>query len=151
MHTDISVIFVGDNGWTDMAPDLPAERMTSAHGFHKQWWKGVTLYHRNGYKYEVENATTEEALPPLSKLLAATVHNPSVSVQYEYRSTGFYQLEELKRAVHDAIELDSDVLTQFHSAEFLTERVDKAATYDDVIEVLRYAATEVEIVVEEDE
>jgi hypothetical protein len=56
MHTDISVIFVGDNGWTDMAPDLPAERMTSAHGFHKQWWKGVTLYHRNGYKYEVENA-----------------------------------------------------------------------------------------------
>jgi hypothetical protein len=74
-----------------------------------------------------------------------------VSVQYEYRSTGFYQLEELKKAVHDAIERDSDVLTQFHSAEFLNARVDKAVTYDDVVEVLRYAATEVEIVVEEDE
>lgn len=150
MSVEISVIFVGDNGFTDMAPDLPAERMTSAHGFHKQWWKGVTLYHRNGYKFEVEKATTDEALPPFSKLLAATVHNPTVSVQYEYRSMGFYQLEELKTAVRDAIDLDSDVLTQFHTAKFLTERVDKAATFDDVIEVLQYAATEVEIVVEDD-
>lgn len=151
MHTDISVILVGDNGFTDLAPDLPAERATSAHAFHKEWWKGVTLYHRNGYKYEVEKATTEEPLPAFSKLLSATVHNPTVSVQYEYQSTGFYQLEELKKAVHDAIARDSDVLTQFHSAEFLIERVDKADTFDDVIEVLRYAASEVEIVVEKDE
>jgi hypothetical protein len=148
---DISVIFVGDNGFTDMAPDLPAERMTSAHGFHKEWWKGVTLYHRNGYKYEVEKATTEEALPAFSKLLAATVHNPTVSVQYEYRSTGFYQLEELKKAVHDAIADDAGVLTKFHSAEFLSERVGKADTFDDVVAVLNYAASEVEIVVEKDE
>ena len=56
-----SVIFVGEDGWTDMARDLPEERATSAHGFHKPWWKGVKLYHRNGYRYEVENATPEDA------------------------------------------------------------------------------------------
>ena len=145
------MIFVGGNGFTDLAPDLPAERLTTAHAFHQEWWKGVTLYHRNGYKFEVEKATTEEPLPAFSKLLSATVHNPVVTVQYEYRSMGFYQLEELKKAVHDAIAGGSDVLTQFHSAEFLIERVDKADTFDAVVEVLNYAATEVEIVVEEDE
>ncbi|HUQ86762.1 MAG TPA: hypothetical protein VM096_04330 [Vicinamibacterales bacterium] len=151
MTTDISVIFVGDNGWTDMAADLPEERVTSAQSFHKQWWKGVTLYHRNGYKFEVEKATTEEPLPAFSKLLAATVHNPTVNVKYEFQSTGFYKIEDLKKAVHDGIAGGSKVLTQFHSADDLMARVAKAGTFDDIVEVLQYAATEVEIVIEEDE
>jgi hypothetical protein len=32
MSADISVIFVGEDGWTDMARDLPEERATTAHG-----------------------------------------------------------------------------------------------------------------------
>ena len=67
----------------------------------------MTLYHRNGYVYEVEKASTEESLPAFSKLLAATFHNPQVIAQYEYRSTGFYQLAELKKAVHEAIYRES--------------------------------------------
>lgn len=137
-----SVIFVGDNGWTDMASDLPAERMTSAHGFHAPWWKGVKLYHRNGYRYEVEKATPEEALPPLSKVLAATIYNPTFKVQYEYLSTGFYQLDELKQALHDAVKKDDDVLTQFHEADELCGMIAKAANFDDLVEMLNYAATE---------
>ena len=140
---ETSVIFVGDDGWTDMAPDLPAERKTSAHGFHNQWWKGVKIYHRNGYVFEVEDAKSEEELPPLSKLLAATIYNPTYTVQYEYRSTGFYQLEELKKALHDAVQKDSDVLTQFHDATELTEMIAKANSFDDLVEMLTYAATDV--------
>jgi hypothetical protein len=151
MQTEISVIFIGDNGWTDLASDLPAERETTARDFHKPWWTGVKLYHRNGYIYEVDKATTDQSLPPMSKLLAATFHNPQIVAQYEYRSTGFYQLADLKKAVHEAIYRNPDVLTQFHGADFLAARVAAAATFDDVVEVLRYAATEVEIVVEEDE
>jgi len=138
-----SVIFVGDNGWTDLAADLPETRMTSAHGYHQPWWKGVTLYHRNGYKYEVEKATPEEELPALSKLLAATVHDPTVNVQYEYASTGFYQLDDLKKALHDAVCKDSDVLTQFHEAGELCEMIARAGTFDDLVEMLNYAATDV--------
>ncbi len=140
---ETKVIFVGDNGWTDMAADLPAERKTSAHGFHTPWWKGVRIYHRNGYVYEVENAKSDEELPPLSKLLAATIYNPTYTVQYEYRSTGFYQLDELKKALHDAVCNDSDVLTQFHEAEELCEMIAKANHFDDLVEMLTYAATEV--------
>jgi hypothetical protein len=33
MSADISVIFVGEDGWTDMARDLPEDRATTAHGF----------------------------------------------------------------------------------------------------------------------
>lgn len=140
--SETSVIFVGDNGWTDMANELPAERMTSAYGFHQPWWKGVTIYHRNGYRYQVEKATPEEALPPLSKALAATFYNPTFKVQYEYLSTGFYQIDDLKRALHDAIQKDSDVLTQFHGADELREMVAKAAHFDHLVEMLIYAATE---------
>ena len=142
MSAETSVIFVGENGWTDMANDLPAERMTSAHGFHQPWWKGVKIYHRNGYRYEVEKATPEESLPPLSKVMAATIYNPTFKVQYEYLSTGFYQLDELKQALHDAICKDDDVLTQFHDEHELCSMVAKATAFDDLVEVLVYAATE---------
>ena len=142
MSADVSVIFVGEDGWTDMARDLPEERATSAHGFHKPWWKGVKLYHRNGYRYEVESATPDEELPPMSKLMAATLHNPTFNVQYEYRSTGFYELDELKKALHDAVQRDDDVLTQFHDAEDLIGRLDAAKNFDDVVDVLDYAASE---------
>ena len=142
MSTEISVIFVGANGWTDMTPELPAERVTSAYGFHQPWWRGVTLYHRNGYKYEVESATPARPLPPLSKLLAATFYNPRFTAQYEYRSTGFYQLDELKQALRQAIDKDSDVLTQFHGADELRDRVEQARSFDDLVDVLDYAATD---------
>lgn len=143
MASDISAIFVGDNGWTDMARDLPAERATTAQSFHKPWWRGVKIYHRNGYLYEVESAKTENPLPPMSKLLAATFYNPRLIAQYEYRSTGFYQLDDLRKVLHDAIYKDPDVLTQFHGADELREMVAKAAHFDDFVEVLNYAATEV--------
>ena len=142
MPADTSVIFVGEDGWTDTARDLPEQRATSAHGFHKQWWKGVKLYHRNGYRYEVEKATPEEELPPLSKLMAATIHNPTFSVLYEYTSTGFYQLDELKQALRAAVEKDDDVLTQFHEAEELVARIDAAKNFDDLVDMLEWAATE---------
>ena len=140
--SETSVIFVGDNGWTDMARELPEQRMTSAHGLHKPWWQGVKIYHRNGYVYEVESATSEEPLAPMSKLLAATIYNPTFNVQYAYRSTGFYKLDDLKQALHAAIDKDDDVLTQFHEAGELREMVTKAASFDDFVEVLTYAATE---------
>ena len=142
MSADISVIFVGEDGWTDMARDLPEERATTAHGFHTPWWKGVKLYHRNGYRYEVENATPNEELPPVSKLMKATIHDPTFSVQYEYRSTGFYQLDELRQALRTAVEQNGDVLTQFHDADDLTARVAAAKTFDDFVQLLEYARTE---------
>lgn len=142
MSADVSVIFVGEDGWTDMARDLPEDRATTAHGFYKPWWKGVRLYHRNGYRYEVENATPGEDLPPVSGLKAATAHDPTFNVQYEYRSTGFYQLDELKQALSAAVEENGDVLTQFHDADDLMTRMAAAKTFDDFVQVLEYARTE---------
>jgi hypothetical protein len=142
MSAEVSVIFVGEDGWTDTARDLPEQRATSAHGFHKPWWKGVKLYHRNGYRYEVEKATPEKELPALSKLMAATIHNPTVNVLYEYTSTGFYKIDELKQALRAAVEKDDDVLTQFHDAEELISRIDAAKDFGDLVDMLEWAATE---------
>jgi len=142
LSAPVSVILVGDDGWTDTEPSLLAERVTSAWGFHKPWWRHVSLFHRDGHRYEVASALPARPLPRLSKLLAATIYNPRLTVRYEYRSLGRYELAELKRALLTAIDRDDDVLTQFHEAEDLKRRVEAAASFDDVAEVLQCAATE---------
>ena len=42
--------------------------------------EGVSLYHRNGYRYEVESDAGRELLP-LSKLIAATIHDPTFNIR----------------------------------------------------------------------
>ena len=142
MSANTAVILVGDNGWTETEPDLLPEREGTAYGFHQPWWKGVSFFHKNGTRYEVAAATPVTPLPPLSKLLASTVHNPRIVVRYEYRAAGHYGLDELKDALSEAICRDSDVLTQFHGADELSECIGGAVSFDDLVQVLRFAATE---------
>lgn len=136
-----TVILIGEDGWTSIEPSLLSERITSAWGFHKRWWSGVSVFGRDGNRYEVASAVPAQALPPFSKLLAATFYNPRFIVRNEYRSLGRYELRELQQALHAAIDQDDDVLTQFHEAEDLKRRLDAAGSFDDVAEVLRFATT----------
>ena len=136
----INVIMIGDGGWTDTAESLEVERTTSAYGFHKPWWKGVTFFHRDGTRYEMLTATPAQWMPP--KFLALTIYNPSVLVRYDYRSVGPYEVDDLKQALADAIDQDDDILTQFHEADELKELLGNAKTFDGVLKVLRFAARE---------
>ena len=136
----INVIMIGDNGWTDTAESLEVERTTSAYGFHKPWWNGVTFFHRDGTRYEMLTATPTKWMPP--KFLALTIYNPSILVQYDYRSVGPYEVDDLKQALADAIDRDDDILTQFHEADELKELLANARTFDGVLKVLRFAARE---------
>ena len=137
---ELSVIAIGDNGWTEIESDLLTEREGSAYGFHKPWWRGVSFFHRDGKRYEVAAATPLGSMVP--KILASTIYNPSVKVRYEYRAVGPYSLDDLKRAMIGAIEKDDDILTQFHTAGELKALVARAASFDDAVGVLQYAATE---------
>ena len=138
----ISVILIGPDGWIDTTESLEVERTTSAYGFHKPWWKGVSFFHRDGMRYEVLTATPSRSLWPLSKLLAATIYNPKFTVQYEFRSIGPYEVDDLKQAVADAIDNDDDILTQFHEADELKELLAEARTFDAVLKLLRFAQTD---------
>jgi hypothetical protein len=142
MSANTAVIVVGDNGWTETQPDLLTEREGTAFCFHKTWWKGVSFFHKNGTRYEVAAATPVTPLPPLSKLLSATVHNPRIVVRYEYRAAGSYGLEDLKDALSEAIYRDADALTQFHGADELSEFIGGAVSFDDLVKVLDLAASE---------
>ena len=140
----VSVICVGNDGWTETEPALLTERTTSAVAFHKPWWRGVRFFHRDGHCYEVRSAVPAEPLLPLSKLLANTVYNPRLTVRYEYVSRGPYDLSELRQAVSDAIDNDDDILTQFHEADELNQRLALAQSFDDVVAVLDFAALDTE-------
>jgi len=139
MPSQPAVIAVGDDGWTNLEPDLPREREDSAYAFHKPWWRGVSFFHRDGKRYEITSARPLGSMPP--RLLASTLYNPRVKVRYEYSATN-YSLDDLKRALTKAIDRDDDILTQFREADDLKSRVAKASSFDDVIAVLQYAASE---------
>jgi len=138
----ISVILIGEDGWTDTSESLEVERVTSAYGFHKPWWHGVSFFHRDGHRYEVLSATPLRSLLPLSRLLAATIYNPRFTVRYDYRSAGTYELADLTRALGSAIDKDDDVLTQFREAGELKRRLAKVRSFDDVVNLLQFSATE---------
>jgi len=136
------VIAIGEDGWTDTAESLEVERVTSAYGVHKPWWRGVSFFHRDGNRYEVLSATPMRSLLPLSKLLARTIYNPRFTVRYDYHSVGRYELADLTRALENAIDKDDDVLTQFREAGELKRRLAKVRSFDDVVNLLQFSATE---------
>ena len=132
----ISVVCVGIDGWVEAESSLLSERVTTARAFHLRWWDGVRLFHRDGNCYEVASAATEQHLSPLSELLANTFYNPRLVVRYEYRSSGAYELETLKRALMEAVDKDDDILTQFHESGEIKAQLNLARSFDDVVEVL---------------
>ncbi len=139
---DISVISIGPDGWTDTRPTLASVDSTSTYALHRRWWRGVIFFHQDGNRYEVAVAEGQRPLSLLSRVLAATVYNPRIMVLYEYRQLGPYRVDELRRAVVDAIDKDDDVLTQFHTADELKPRLSRAESFGDVVNVLRLAESE---------
>jgi len=139
---DVSVICVSNDGWVEVGSSLLSERQTTAAAFYKSWWCGVRFFHRDGRCFEITSAVPGRALTSLSRILAKTIYNPKFSVRYEYRARGDYRLSELQHALVEAIDRDDDVLTQFHDAEELKRRLSQAQSFDDVVGVLRFAATD---------
>src|ERR1051325_11702603 len=128
----MDVVSIAADGWTQIEPSLAPERTMTAYAFHREWWRTARFFQRDGLRYQVASAVPTRPLPALSKLLASTVYNPTLTVRYEYRAIGRYELSELQRAVIDAIDKDDDILTQFHEAEELTRRVHAARTFDEI-------------------
>jgi hypothetical protein len=137
---DVSVVCVGRGGWVETESALLPERRTSAVAFHRRWWDGARFFHRDGACYEIASATTEQPLAPLSEILSHTFYNPRLTVRYEYRSVGAYELDTLKKALNEAVDNDDDILAQFHEADEIKARLRLARSFDDVVDVLRFAA-----------
>ena len=57
-------------------------------------------------------------------------------------TAGRYELVDLTQALLTAIDKDDDILTQFHESEELKRRLRDARSFDEVAEVLKFAATE---------
>ena len=114
---------------------------TTARGYHQQWWQGVVFYHRNGRKYQVDRVTPDRQLGTLSKLLAATVYNPWLETGLEYEDTGSYVIADLCAAVRKAIEMDDDVLTQFHDETELIAVLGNVGNFDEILDLLRFMET----------
>ena len=133
----IDVLAIARDGWVDLWGDLRAEHAGTALAFHRGFWATLMLYHRSGGLYSVADVVPDRPRGVRSRLLAATVYNARTGVRLVYRSAGAYALDDLRSTLTHAIELDDDVLTQFHEADELLTMIRAASSFDDLVEVVR--------------
>jgi hypothetical protein len=138
----IGVLAIGRRGWVEGYSALPPALEATALGYHRAWWRVSTFFHADGYRYAVSAAVPARPLGAWSRMLAATVYNPRVRVQFEYERAGRYALDDLKAAFGAALEADDDVLTQFHEPEELRVKLAAATSFADVAAVLELSRTE---------
>jgi hypothetical protein len=138
----IAVLAIGRRGWVEGYPALPLALEVTALGYHRAWWHASTFFHADGYRYAVSAAVPARPLGAWSRMLAATVYNPRVRVQFEYERARRYTLDDLKAAFGAALEADDDVLTQFHEPEELRGKLAAAASFAEVTAVLELSRTE---------
>ena len=124
-----------DGAFAELMGRLDAPDQTTALGYHRESWRGIRYYHRDGLRFEAVAAVPERPLGGLSKLLTP-IYNPHIKVRYEFGPGVAYDLEELKRGVAAAIRADDDNLTQFHDAEDLLAELERATEFDHVAAVL---------------
>lgn len=142
MTETIAVLAIGRQGWVEGYPTLPPALDATALGYHRAWWLASTFFHADGYRYAVSAAVPDRPLGAWSRMLAATVYNPRVRVQFEYHRAERYTLDDLKAAFGAALAADDDVLTQFHEPEELRGKLAAASSFADVAAVLELSRTE---------
>jgi len=136
-----NVILVAANGWVDRAPELQRRGRQKVLGYFKAWWRGVTYFHRDGHTYTVASVRPAKPLAVIDRILASTIYNPGIDLEYEYVRGPTWTIDQLRAAIRRAIEQDDDVLTQFHEPGDLLDRLDRATTFEGVAAVLDLAAT----------
>ena len=140
-ESGVNVIAVGRNGWVETAPALKPLLRAGAYGFFRQWWVGVTYFHRDGQHYTVAAVRPPRRLGMVDRILASTVYNPALDFTVEYAPEGRYSMPQLRDALSAAIEQDDDSLTQFHEADELLARLRSATSFDEVLGVIEFAET----------
>ena len=135
----MNVIVVGSNGWVERFEALEPRLRANAYGFFRAWWKGVTYFHRDGYRYTVAAVRPRRQLGMIDRVLASTIYNPVLDFDVDYAREGIYSAAQLREAVGMALERDDDVLTQFHERDELLARLGRAMSFDEVLAVLAFA------------
>jgi hypothetical protein len=132
------IVVISPRGGIELWAELKPKLRSTTLGFHKRWWIGVTLFHPEGRKYRIEHVRPDEQIGAISKVLAHTVYNPWVDTHLEYALVGSYALSELKSAIRIAIDLDDDVLTQFHDSAELLDLLERADDFAAVVSVIQF-------------
>lgn len=117
--------------------EVPHELQTSAYGVVSRGWSGSVLYDATGLAHVVRRLEVSPPLGLLRKLLAYTVYNPAVKALVSYDAPRPYVVEELREHLIRAVQVDDDILTQWHSEDELLQGLRSAVGYDGLVAVIR--------------
>ncbi len=80
----------------------------------------------------------------VNRFLARTIYNPDVPVEVNWIPLGEYPIQELVDAIHDQVDKDDDMLTQFVEAEVIKTEVSTSKSVQEIVGVLNKYVFEVD-------
>ena len=112
---------------------------------------GVLTRDPNGVEYDSAGTKWKKIVSSpdvrdtwMTRLLARTIYNPIVPVEVKWVSLGSYTIQELVHAIHEQIDKDDDILTQFVDADTIKAGIDAARSFQDLVVALNKYVFEVD-------
>ena len=119
----------------DLIPQEENLRKASLSFFLQGTSKHLTFDASNKtWSYEIKSGNIKNNF--LTKLLANTIYNPSISVTPQWNYEKNYELDELKKLIYVAIDNDDDILTQFVEADKLKQLLHVASSFKEIYDTI---------------
>lgn len=99
-------------------------------------FEGNYLFDTDGNKWTYQLVSDEFKNTLLNRILANTFDNRLHDAKVIWTLVGSYSLSELQERIIYCIENDDDVLTQFEDAQVIIGEIDKAPTFDSIMQIL---------------
>ncbi|HEX8507515.1 MAG TPA: hypothetical protein VF630_19290 [Hymenobacter sp.] len=96
----------------------------------------VNLFDKNNSQWKYRQLSADLKNNWVTKFLAKTVYNPVLDTEVTWIPNGFYQMKELKEKLKDCVDRDGDTITQFEEADIIKIAIEKAVSFDEILNVL---------------
>ena len=136
MKNQVSAVAINDRGMVEFWNELPARVNTNVYALTSGQWQDLRVYDGNGNLHVVEAIEPDRPPGKLEQRLS-TLYSRKVGARLKYSSPARYGIDELKKDLYKAIDLDDDILTQFVEAGELKSQIGKATTFPEIIAVLQ--------------
>jgi len=86
------------------------------------------------WTYEFKSDKVNNSL--VTRFLANTIYNPIIDIRIDWTLMEKYTLQELQNKIHQCINSDDNILTQFVESNFLKKEISESNSFKSILEKL---------------
>jgi len=131
-------LIVAEDGWVDYLENAARVSAWTKAAIHKYNRCRVLLYDQSDRGWLVESIVPRDRRNALVRLLYAAF-NPKLAVQMQLRPITENSIGAVQEMLSIAIDNDDDILTQFTEGPLLKAAIQRATSFQAIVQVLRAA------------